>query len=41
MGINVIACIGEQLEDREAGNTEKVVARQLAAIAGTCLSKNV
>ena len=33
VGINVIACIGEQLEDREAGNTEKVIARQLAAIA--------
>ena len=30
----MIACIGEQLTDREDGNTEKVVSAQLAAIAG-------
>ncbi|KAM7310756.1 triosephosphate isomerase [Ixodes scapularis] len=33
-GLNVIACIGELLEEREAGKTEEVVYRQTAAIAG-------
>ena len=33
-GLQVIACIGEQLEDREAGNTNSVVSAQLQAIAG-------
>ncbi|CAI8024877.1 Triosephosphate isomerase [Geodia barretti] len=32
-GLQVIACIGEQLEEREAGNTNSVVAAQLKAIA--------
>lgn len=32
-GLNVIACIGELLEEREAGKTEEVVYRQTAAIA--------
>lgn len=32
-GISVIACIGELLEEREAGNTMKVNERQLTAIA--------
>lgn len=32
-GLKVIACIGEQLEEREAGNTNAVNERQLAAIA--------
>jgi triosephosphate isomerase len=29
----VIACVGEKLEDREAGKTTEVVFRQLEAIA--------
>ena len=33
-GLQVIACIGEQLEDREAGNTNAIVAAQLQPIAG-------
>ena len=33
-GINVLPCIGEKLEEREAGKTEEVVFRQLKAIAG-------
>ncbi|KAI8145932.1 triosephosphate isomerase [Fennellomyces sp. T-0311] len=32
-GVNVIACIGEKLEEREAGITSDVVTRQLKAIA--------
>ncbi|XP_012288390.1 triosephosphate isomerase [Orussus abietinus] len=32
-GIKVIACIGEKLEEREAGKTEEVVFRQTKAIA--------
>lgn len=32
-GISVIACIGELLEEREAGNTMEVNTRQLSAIA--------
>ncbi|EDQ90422.1 uncharacterized protein MONBRDRAFT_24180 [Monosiga brevicollis MX1] len=32
-GIKVIACVGEQLEEREAGNTQAVVETQLKAIA--------
>jgi len=32
-GLSVIACIGETLEEREAGNTNAVNERQLAAIA--------
>lgn len=30
-GLNVIACIGENLKDREAGITNEVIVRQLAA----------
>lgn len=33
VGLNVIACVGEHLEEREAGKTEEVVFRQLKAIA--------
>lgn len=33
-GIGVIACIGEKLDEREAGITEKVVFQQTKAIAG-------
>ena len=32
-GVTVMACIGEQLEDRESGKTDEVNARQLQAIA--------
>jgi len=32
-GLGVIVCIGESLEEREAGTTTKIVTRQLAAIA--------
>ena len=34
-GLGVIACIGEKLDQREAGITEKVVFEQTKAIAGT------
>lgn len=33
-GLGVIACIGEKLEEREAGTTEEVVYAQTQAIAG-------
>ena len=33
-GLKVIACIGEKLEEREAGKTLEVCTRQLKAIAG-------
>jgi triosephosphate isomerase len=32
-GLPVVACIGEKLEEREAGQTEDVVFRQTKAIA--------
>lgn len=34
-GLKVIACVGETLEQREAGSTMEVVAAQTKAIAGT------
>ncbi len=34
-GLKVIACIGEKLSERESGQTEEVVCKQLKAIAGT------
>lgn len=34
-GMKVIACIGEKLDEREAGKTEAVVATQMAAYAKT------
>ena len=34
VGLKVIACIGERLEEREAGKTEEVVYRQMQAIVG-------
>lgn len=37
-GVKVIACIGELLNEREAGQTEAVVARQIEAIAGMYVS---
>lgn len=33
-GLGVIACIGEKLDEREAGTTEKVVFAQTKVIAG-------
>jgi triosephosphate isomerase len=35
--LKVIACVGETLEQREAGSTMTVVAEQTKAIAGTDL----
>lgn len=37
IGLKVIACIGETLEQREAGSTIEVVAAQTKAIAGNFL----
>lgn len=36
-GLKVIACVGETLEQREAGATMEVVAAQTKAIAGTLI----
>jgi triosephosphate isomerase len=43
-GITPIVCVGETLEEREAGQTEAVVRRQLAAVIhlnGHCISEVV
>ena len=43
-GITPIVCVGETLEEREAGQTEQVVKRQLAAViqeVGQCVSELV
>lgn len=43
-GITPIVCVGETLEQREAGKTEEVVKRQLAAVIhanGHCISEIV
>jgi triosephosphate isomerase len=32
-GLNVVACVGETLEEREGGSTEEVVFEQTKAIA--------
>lgn len=43
-GITPIVCVGETLDEREAGRTEEVVKRQLAAIIhtnGHCISEIV
>lgn len=43
-GITPIVCVGETLEEREAGRTEDVVKRQLAAVIhtnGHCISEVV
>ena len=37
-GLKVIACVGETLEQREAGSTMEVVAAQTKAIAGMLLT---
>ena len=34
-GLSVIACIGEKLDEREGGITEKIVFAQTKVIAGT------
>ena len=39
-GLDIIPCIGEKLEEREAGKTEEVCFTQLKAIADKVLSKN-
>lgn len=44
LGITPIVCVGESLEQREAGETEAVVKRQLAAVIhlnGHCISEIV
>jgi triosephosphate isomerase len=44
VGITPIVCVGETLADREAGKTEEVVKRQLAAVIhanGHCISEIV
>ena len=44
MGITPIVCVGETLAEREAGRTEEVVKRQLAAVIhanGHCISEIV
>ena len=33
-GLHVIPCVGEQLEEREAGKTNEVVFRQTKVIGG-------
>ena len=33
-GLDAIACVGETLEEREAGDAERVVARQVDALLG-------
>jgi triosephosphate isomerase len=43
-GVTPIACVGETLAEREAGHTEEVVKRQLAAVIhanGHCISEIV
>ena len=43
-GITPIVCVGESLAEREAGHTEEVVKRQLAAVIhvnGHCISEIV
>ncbi len=35
-GLKVAACVGETQEERAAGQTNTVVDRQMAAIAGMC-----
>ena len=39
-GMKVIACIGEKLSDRESGQTEAVVYKQLKAIIGIIMSNS-
>lgn len=44
VGITPIVCVGESLEERQAGRTEEVVKRQLAAVVhanGHCISEIV
>ena len=33
-GLSVIACVGEKIEEREAGKTEEVLIRQIKVVAG-------
>jgi triosephosphate isomerase (TIM) len=39
-GLGVIACVGEHLSEREAGQTMAVVARQLAAMQGGAMPRS-
>jgi triosephosphate isomerase len=40
LGLNIIYCIGEKLEERESGKTEAVLSRQLTALAGVLKDTN-
>jgi triosephosphate isomerase len=35
VGLNVMPCVGEKLEERDANKTEEVCYRQMKIIAGT------
>ena len=39
MGLSVILCVGESLEEREAGDTFKVVVEQLTPVAAKVQGK--
>ena len=34
VGLKVIACVGEKIDERKAGQTQEVVFRQMKAIVG-------
>ncbi|VEL07735.1 unnamed protein product [Protopolystoma xenopodis] len=40
LGLSVLPCIGEKLDEREAGNTEAVCFRQMKAIAANIKSND-
>ena len=40
-GLKVIACVGEKLEEREAGKTTEVVFSQLKALAGKTILSSI
>lgn len=40
-GLTPIACLGEQRAEREAGDTESVVGRQLAALLAVCSAEEL
>lgn len=37
VGLKVIVCVGEHLEEREAGKTLEVIFKQLKAVSGMSL----
>ena len=40
-GLSILPCIGEKLEEREAGQTEAVVFKQMAAISSKNTSRTI